>query len=139
MFDEKDRCPGTTPGTKVDEIGCFVEASLNLNFEFDSAELTASDKQQLDGALANLKDFPADIVGGIKVNVVGHTDSRGRDAYNQALSERRAASVKDYLVAGGFPAGQISASGQGETQPVADNDTDEGRAKNRRVVITATR
>jgi outer membrane protein OmpA-like peptidoglycan-associated protein len=71
--------------------------------------------------------------------VVGHTDSRGRDAYNQALSERRAASVKDYLVAGGFPAGQIGTVGMGETQPVADNDTDEGRAKNRRVVITASR
>lgn len=139
MFDDKDRCPGTTPGIKVDEIGCFVEATLKLSFEFDSARLTAEDMKQLDGALSNLKSFPADVVSSIKVNVAGHTDSRGRDAYNQDLSERRAASVRDYLVAGGFPAGQIDTVGYGETQPVADNATEEGRAANRRVVITARR
>jgi outer membrane protein W/outer membrane protein OmpA-like peptidoglycan-associated protein len=139
VFDDKDRCPGTTPGVKVDAIGCFVEATLKLGFEFDSAKLTGEDMKQLDGALSNLKSFPADVVSSIKVKVAGHTDSRGRDAYNQDLSERRAASVRDYLVAGGFPAGQIDTIGYGETQPVADNATDEGRAANRRVVITATR
>ncbi len=139
VFDDKDRCPNTTPGVKVDAIGCFVEVTLNLKFEFDSSDLTAEDRTQLDSALSNLKNFPADVVSSIKVNVAGHTDSRGRDAYNQGLSERRAASVRDYLVAGGFPAGQIDTVGYGETQPVADNATDEGRAANRRVVITATR
>ncbi len=124
---------------KVDEIGCFVEVTLNLGFEFDSAELTAEDRRQLDGALANLKDFPADIVSSIRLEVAGHTDSRGRDAYNQALSERRAATVRDYLATGGFPAAQMATVGYGETQPVASNDTDEGRAQNRRVVIKATR
>ena len=139
VFDDKDRCPNTTPGVKVDAIGCFVEVTLKLSFDFDSAKLTADDMKQLDGALANLKNFPADVIASIKVHVAGHTDSRGRDAYNQALSERRAASVKDYLVAGGFPEAQIDTIGYGETQPVADNATDEGRAENRRVVIPATR
>jgi OOP family OmpA-OmpF porin len=139
VTDDIDRCPDTTPGVKVDAIGCFVEVTLKLNFEFDSAKLTAEDAKQLDGALSNLKSFPADVISSIKVHVAGHTDSRGRDAYNQGLSERRAVSVKDYLVAGGFPAAQIDTIGYGETQPVADNATEEGRAANRRVVITATR
>jgi OOP family OmpA-OmpF porin len=139
VTDDKDRCPNTTPGTKVDEIGCFTEATLNLLFEFDSAALTAEDVRQLDAVLANLKNFPPDIIGQIKVTIAGHTDSRGRDAYNQGLSERRAASVRDYIANAGFPASQMSTVGYGETQPVASNDTDEGRAQNRRVVITAER
>jgi OOP family OmpA-OmpF porin len=134
-----DRCPNTTPGTKVDSIGCFTEATLNLLFEFDSAALTADDRRQLDAVLANLRNFPSDVVGQIRVNIAGHTDSRGSLAYNQGLSERRAASVKDYIAAAGFPAGQMTTVGYGETQPVASNDTDEGRAQNRRVVITAER
>jgi OOP family OmpA-OmpF porin len=134
-----DRCPNTTPGTKVDSIGCFTEATLNLLFEFDSAALTADDERQLDAVVANLRNFPSDIVRQIRVNVAGHTDSRGREAYNQGLSERRAASVRDYIAAAGFPASQINTVGYGETQPVASNDTDEGRAMNRRVVITAER
>ena len=139
VTDDKDRCPNTTPGTKVDEIGCFTEATLNLLFEFDSAQLTPADVRQLDAVLANLKNFPSDVIASIRVNIAGHTDSRGREAYNQGLSERRAASVKEYIAAGGFPAGQMSTVGYGETQPVASNDTDEGRAQNRRVVITAQR
>ncbi len=139
MTDDKDRCPNTTPGVKVDSIGCFTEVTLNLLFEFDSAALTDADKRQLDAALSNLRNFPPDVVGQIRVQIAGHTDSRGAEAYNQGLSERRAASVRDYLAAGGFPAGQMSTVGFGETQPVATNDTDEGRQQNRRVVITAER
>jgi outer membrane protein OmpA-like peptidoglycan-associated protein len=67
--------------------------------------------------------------------VEGHTDSTGADAYNQALSERRANSVLRYLVDAGVPASRLSAQGFGESQPVADNDTAEGRAQNRRVVL----
>ncbi len=89
--------------------------------------------------LANLRNFPADVVSSIRVGIAGHTDSRGSLDYNQGLSERRAASVKEYIAAAGFPAGQMSTVGYGETQPVASNDTDEGRAQNRRVVITAER
>jgi OOP family OmpA-OmpF porin len=70
-----------------------------------------------------------------RVNLSGHTDSIGTEAYNQKLSERRAASVKNYLTKKGIDAGRISAQGFGETKPIADNKTKEGRAKNRRVEI----
>ena len=69
------------------------------------------------------------------VIATGHTDSIGTDAYNQKLSERRAKSVKEYMVAKGVPAAKITMLGKGETQPVATNKTKEGRAKNRRVDI----
>jgi OOP family OmpA-OmpF porin len=67
--------------------------------------------------------------------VEGHTDNTGSDAYNQALSVRRANAVLKYLVDAGVPASRLSAQGFGESQPVADNDTAEGRAQNRRVVL----
>jgi outer membrane protein OmpA-like peptidoglycan-associated protein len=70
-----------------------------------------------------------------KLTVEGHTDSQGSHAYNQALSQRRAESVKNYLVSQGYPAELIAAQGQGEDHPIASNDTAEGRANNRRVEI----
>ncbi|WP_028357887.1 outer membrane protein OmpA [Brackiella oedipodis] len=69
------------------------------------------------------------------VLATGHTDSVGTDKYNQGLSERRAAAVKNYLVSQGVPADQIIAQGRGEAQPIADNKTREGRARNRRVEV----
>ena len=69
------------------------------------------------------------------VIATGHTDSVGTDAYNQKLSERRAAAVKDYLVSKGIPAAKVTTVGKGESQPVATNKTKEGRQKNRRVDI----
>ena len=71
----------------------------------------------------------------VAVKVVGHTDSVGSDAYNQGLSERRARSVADFLIAQGVPAGKLSTEGRGESQPVADNRTSAGRTENRRVSI----
>jgi len=70
-----------------------------------------------------------------KATMSGHTDNIGTDAYNQALSERRAASAKDYVVKKGVDGSRISAQGFGESKPIADNKTKEGRAKNRRVEI----
>jgi len=67
--------------------------------------------------------------------VAGHTDSVGTDSYNQGLSERRANAVKDYLTAQGIKASRLTARGYGESRPVASNDTDEGRAENRRVEL----
>jgi outer membrane protein OmpA-like peptidoglycan-associated protein len=69
------------------------------------------------------------------IDVLGHTDSTGSDAYNQALSERRAQSVSDYLAARGVARARIGIRGYGESQPIASNDTDTGRAENRRVEI----
>ena len=70
--------------------------------------------------------------------VVGHTDSSGTEAYNQQLSERRAQTVADYLQAKGVAPGRLAASGAGESEPIADNATKEGRAENRRVVLKRT-
>lgn len=99
-----------------------------MNFEFDSDRLTADSTVILDQAVAVLKQRP-----NAAVEVQGHTDARGKDAYNLKLSERRARAVQDYLVKAGIPAGQLTATGYGEANPVASNDTDEGRAENRRV------
>jgi OmpA-OmpF porin, OOP family len=139
VYDDVDRCPNTPPGVKVDEIGCFVEATLRVNFAFDSSEISAADKAEIDRAVVAIKDRPAEIAAEVKYEVAGHTDSVGSEAYNQRLSERRANAVRDRLIAEGIPAAQVTAVGYGESRPRASNDTDEGRAENRRVVITATR
>jgi OOP family OmpA-OmpF porin len=99
-------------------------------FDFDKSVLRPDGKKSIDDALSK--------VGGTDLEMViatGHTDSVGTDAYNQALSERRAAAVKDYLVSKGIPAAKITTIGKGESQPVATNKTAEGRQKNRRVDI----
>jgi len=108
-------------------------------FEFDSEALSAETRGMLDGLVAELRTRPADIVAGTKIAVEGHTDSVGTDAYNQSLSERRAQSVRQYLVDKGLSPSMVVATGAGETSPVAGNDTAEGRSQNRRVVIKATR
>lgn len=99
-------------------------------FDFDKAVLKPAGKAALDGLVAELS----------KVNVetiiaVGHTDAIGTDAYNQSLSVRRVGAVKAYLVSKGVPSEQIKTEGRGESQPVASNQTREGRAQNRRVEI----
>lgn len=103
----------------------------------DALFATNSDQLSADGQ-AVLNEFAARAqqVKLTHVDVVGHADSRGSDTYNLDLSIRRAATVKSYLESKGMPAAIIFASGKGETQPVASNDTAEGRAKNRRVDIT---
>ncbi len=99
-------------------------------FNHDSAELKPSSIATLDKAVATLKRRAS-----IHVEVAAHTDSSGSDEYNQSLSERRAASVMDYLVAHGIDASRLTSKGYGESQPVASNGTKEGRAKNRRVEL----
>ncbi len=99
-------------------------------FDFDKSVLRPDGKKSIDDALAKL--------GGVDLEMViatGHTDSVGTDAYNQKLSERRAAAVKDYLVSKGIPSAKVTTIGKGESQPVATNKTAEGRQKNRRVDI----
>jgi OOP family OmpA-OmpF porin len=129
VVDRLDQCPGTPAGAKVDARGCELVITLKgVNFEFDSDRLTADSTVILDQAVAVLKQRP-----NAAVEVQGHTDARGKDAYNLKLSERRARAVQDYLVKAGIPAGQLTATGYGEANPVASNDTDEGRAENRRV------
>jgi OOP family OmpA-OmpF porin len=101
-----------------------------VNFDFDKSNIRADARPVLDEAIATLK-----AEGGVAVIAEGHTDSKGTDAYNQKLSERRANSVRDYLVRGGISAGRIKVVGYGESRPVADNKTEDGRAQNRRVEL----
>jgi outer membrane protein OmpA-like peptidoglycan-associated protein len=98
----------------------------------------ATSSAEIDPASAVVLDVAADqLRGRSNVNVVveGHTDSTGSDAYNQALSQRRADSVLNYLVRKGVPANRLTARGMGESSPVASNDTPDGRALNRRVEL----
>ena len=99
-------------------------------FDFAKSDLKPEGKTGLDALITKIKGVNLDVA-----IAVGHTDSVGSDAYNQALSLARAESVKAYLVSQGIPAARIKTEGKGESQPVADNATAEGRAKNRRVEI----
>ncbi|HEU0226008.1 MAG TPA: TonB-dependent receptor, partial [Steroidobacteraceae bacterium] len=140
VTDDKDRCPNTPAGTKVDEIGCFQEITLRgVLFDVNSAELTAAARGQLDTVIADIKRLPPDVAASFRITIEGHTDSSGADEYNLDLSNRRSGSVRDYLVAGGLPASILTATGKGEAEPVDTNATAEGRANNRRVVIRGSR
>jgi OOP family OmpA-OmpF porin len=130
VVDGKDKCPGTLKGVPVDADGCYF--LKGLHFDTDKAEL----KPGL-GYFKEL-DLVADILiknPNVKGEVHGHTDNVGSAEYNQNLSERRAESVKKYLVNKGIAAERMVVKGYGLTQPVASNDTKEGRAKNRRVQL----
>lgn len=131
VVNSQDRCPNTPADTAVDNNGCELEPAyemIGVNFEFDSATLTADSKAALDDALKILGRHTQLIV-----EIAGHTDSTGSAEYNQKLSERRAESVRDYLVNNGVDSNRLTVKGYGESEPVADNATREGRAKNRRV------
>lgn len=151
--DSRDKCPGTPKGVQVDADGCpppapapMVEEPVvvkeetivirDVHFEFNKATLTPGDKDVLSTVATRLKQETSSA----QLSVTGHTDSVGSDAYNQKLSEKRASSVVKYLVENGVPqASFVSVSGAGESQPVADNKTADGRAMNRRTEIRINR
>jgi OOP family OmpA-OmpF porin len=122
----KDGKPKAPPAPTVGKVSLKADTL----FDFDKSVVKPEGKKVLDGLAAQAKGMNLEVI-----IAVGHTDSVGTDAYNQKLSERRAAAVKAYLVSQGIPAAKINAQGQGESKPVADNKTSEGRAKNRRVEI----
>jgi OmpA-OmpF porin, OOP family len=133
--DSHDRCPDTLPGVKVDGFGCAIQAPQtvelrDVTFEFNSSALTANGRTVLEPAVKFLLNQPQ-----LKAQIAGHTDSVGSDAYNLKLSRQRAESVRSYLVSRGVSAAQLTAVGYGESRPVASNQTDEGRARNRRVEL----
>lgn len=133
VLNSRDRCPDTPKGVKVDEDGCWVYTGVL--FDFDKAALKAQYKEELKGA-KEIFDMNPDLT----VTVEGHTCSIGSDAYNQTLSERRAKAVVKYLVDDvGVPASKLNAVGYGESRPAYSNDTEENRAKNRRVEFTPSR
>ncbi len=164
VVDGLDKCPGTPAGRKVNADGCEIDTdgdglvdgvdkcptvfaktadgcppaavepkTLTLegvNFNYDEAVLLPEAAGVLDNAAATLKEW-----GDAKVEVAGHTDSMGSDAYNMDLSQRRANAVRDYLIGKGIAADRLTAKGYGESRPVAENETEKGRYMNRRVEL----
>jgi outer membrane protein OmpA-like peptidoglycan-associated protein len=150
--DDSDQCPDTLAGTAVDGTGCAppppaepappAEPTIEtakagdkivlhgVNFETARATLTTNARTILDQVAEKLVARPE-----LRIEVGGHTDARGSDAYNQDLSDRRAQSVMAYLTERGVDAASLTAVGYGEAQPVDSNDTDEGRERNRRVEL----
>lgn len=137
LVDLKQACRSRTPGADLDAVGALGSASriaLDSSVLFGSGEhrLKPGASEALDKALARIGD-PAST----RVEVAGHTDAVGSRTANQALSQRRAQSVADYLLeSGDFPASAVSTRAYGESRPVASNDTTEGRQRNRRVELT---
>jgi outer membrane protein OmpA-like peptidoglycan-associated protein len=137
ILDVNDKCPND-PGPPPD--GCpkkyqlvvvtktKIEIKQTIYFDFDKATIKPISFPLLNEVAQALKDNPQ-----IRVRIEGHTDSRGNDAYNMNLSQRRAESVKTYLVGQSVAADRMQPQGFGETQPIADNRTEQGRAQNRRV------
>ncbi len=119
------------PGAEVERVGEGIRLVLgenSVNFDFNKATLTPLAKQNLDKLVPVFKDY-ADT----DITIFGYTDSKGADDYNLSLSQQRATSVKNYLAQKGLVSSRFVIKGMGETEPIADNETDAGRSKNRRV------
>ena len=114
--------------------GIIVKFDSGILFDFDKYALKDAAKTNIQNLAASLNKYP-----GTDIKIIGHTDSRGTEEYNMGLSERRAAAVKAYAVAQGVPSSRLITVGRGFAEPIADNTTEDGRAKNRRfeIVIVA--
>jgi OOP family OmpA-OmpF porin len=158
VVDGADKCPGTPAGRKVNADGCEIDSDGDglvdgadkcptvyaktadgcppplvlegVEFDYDKATLRPEAFAILDTNIESLKHWE-----NAKIEVAGHTDSKGSDDYNMKLSQARAETVRDYLISKGIAADRLTAVGYGETKPVADNETEEGRFKNRRVEL----
>ena len=133
VTDNLDQCPNTPIGASVDARGCWTYEAMVL-FDFDSAEIKSEAYPMLDEASDILKKNPD-----LKVQIDGHTDNTGPAAYNMTLSERRANVVMEYFISKGVDAKRLTTKGFWFTKPAASNETEEGRAKNRRVELTPVR
>jgi outer membrane protein OmpA-like peptidoglycan-associated protein len=120
------------PGAEVERVGEGIQVTFDsgILFDFDSDALRSEARANLADLAASLSEYD-----GTRVLVVGHTDSRGTDEYNQGLSERRAGAARTYLMSQGISPDRIEAVGRGETEPVDSNDSDAGRQANRRVEV----
>lgn len=132
VIDPDDLCPDSPRGAAVDGRGCWVVRGLL--FPVDGSQIDASGKRGLDEVAQVLRANP-----NLRVQIGGHTDSSGSDAYNRALSDRRAEAARTYLVSAGIAASRLEAEGFGESKPAADNTTAEGRQANRRTEINIVR
>ena len=136
MDKQAEEMKAKVPEATVERVGegIVVELPNNILFGFDSFDLSAEAKGNLDKMMTVFTSYPD-----TDIEVQGHTDSSGAESYNQTLSERRANAVTSYLLGKGIASARIKTVGYGETSPKYSNDSAEGRAQNRRVefVITA--
>jgi OOP family OmpA-OmpF porin len=123
-YQDEDGCPDEIPVEVVE----FTGVIQGITFETDKDIIRRSSEPILSQALQVLTDFPD-----VRLQVQGHTDDQGDDEYNRDLSQRRSESVVRWFVERGIDAGRLEPQGYGEAQPIADNGTETGRAKNRRV------
>lgn len=122
----------TVPGATVtrEGEGIIVKFDSGILFDVDKTDLKSAARTNLENLATSLKNNPQ-----TNISIIGHTDSTGTASYNQTLSERRAASVKSYLVTNGVSGSRLSTTGKGKNEPIASNSTADGRAQNRRVEI----
>jgi OOP family OmpA-OmpF porin len=130
VANDRDQCPGTPAGAKVDARGCEIVKLRNVYFGFDSAVLLATAKGMLDESASVLRRHPD-----VQVEIVGYADSRGPESYNMKLSERRAEAVHEYLEQAGVDAARMTARGYGESHPGASDMSANGLAQSRRVEL----
>jgi outer membrane protein OmpA-like peptidoglycan-associated protein len=124
------------PGAQVERVGEGIKLTLgenSVNFDFNKATLTSKAKKNLDKLVPVFKEYPD-----TDIQIFGHTDSKGADDYNMNLSKQRSESVKNYLSGRGLSSSRFKIVGMGETEPITTNDTDDGRALNRRVEFSIT-
>ncbi len=132
MDNQAEELEDELPGAEVERVGEGIKVTFDsgILFDFDSDALRSEARANLADLAASLDEYE-----GTRVLVVGHTDGRGTDAYNQGLSERRAGAARTYLLSQGLTPDRVEAVGRGESEPVADNETDAGRQANRRVEV----
>jgi OmpA-OmpF porin, OOP family len=133
VVDRRDECPNTTPGVPVDVRGCEIRAVINLpgvSFHTNSDRLVDGAEADLNAAAETLR-----LNKNLSVEVAGYTDSSGTALHNLGLSDRRANTVRDYLIKLGVNPDRLTARGYGEADPISDNATPEGRDRNRRVEL----
>lgn len=130
--DDKDQCPGTPFGASVDYRGCWVVH--NINFDVAKWDIKPQYYNQLN-EIAGVMNANPDLY----ITIEGHTDSDGSDDSNMTLSQRRAQSVMNYLISADVDGARLKSVGKGESQPVADNSTSNGKAMNRRIEFVIER
>ena len=132
MDKQAEELENELPSADVERVGEGIQVTFDsgILFDFDSSTLRNAARANLADLAASLVEYP-----GTSVLVVGHTDGVGADAYNQALSERRANAARAYLLSQGLSPDRVEALGLGESEPVDDNETDRGRQNNRRVEV----
>jgi outer membrane protein OmpA-like peptidoglycan-associated protein len=132
MDRQAEQLEQSVPNAEVERVGEGIAVTFESGvlFPFDSDQIVPAGRENLRQLANSLRDYPE-----TEVLIVGHTDGQGADDYNMRLSYRRAESARAFLTAQGIPGTRIRVEGRGETEPVADNTTDAGRAQNRRVEV----